>query len=160
MSVVAYKNGVMVSDSHIATNGLIVGNQPKVRRRANILVGACGNSTHIHDFLTLYDNAPNSVENFPEHKKHTVLPVVKGFTTDFTGIVALPDLLNSIHIFSNQGSFLVDFRSDHGYAIGSGGQFASALMMAGMEAIEAVKNTITRIQSCGGSLQIIKHEEI
>lgn len=140
MTVIAYKNGLLSSDSCISEGTVNIGGMRKIiRSRGGLMAGACG--------------CAESVEMFLGWAKKSLRLRVKPDLSDseFTGISIHPD---GKVIFYEQG--LIPYTLDaEFYAFGTGGDLALGAMAAGADAVEAVRIAIRFSHGCRGPIQAI-----
>lgn len=140
MTVWAYKDGVLASDSRISTHSAgITGEMKKViKSGAGWLGAAAGNATDMAQFLRWVDEGR-------EEDDATKLENVDGILISPKGKVFYVE--GDLHPFAVEAPF---------HAGGAGGYLAIGAMEMGATAEEAVHIAIKYNSSCGGEVQVVK----
>lgn len=145
MTVIAYRNGIMASDSRL-TNGdqIVPGGYSKIRRLEDgTLIGGCGDVVAIE---ALFEWAVGDRKVKP--------PKV---CRDADMIMVSPDGT----ITQMEGRYPYSVRDTGGYyAQGSGGDVALGAMHHGASAVDAVKAAIAHNAACGGEVQMLPLEPV
>jgi ATP-dependent protease HslVU (ClpYQ) peptidase subunit len=138
MTTIAYRDGVLVSDSQVTLGGMkLPGNAVKIgKTKTGILYGGAGSWASLGQFFD-WVNSPEDGE-LPEG--------------EYSGIIVLPK--GEVMEVEN-GSFLPKVKQKF-FSIGSGAPFALAAMMAGATAQQAVKIATKLDIHSGGSIKTIK----
>lgn len=146
MTVIAYRAGVLASDSRV-TNGtdIMPGGMVKIMRLEDgTLVGACGSAVGIH---ALFEWAQGTRKTKPPRVcKHAYM------------IMVSPD---GSSITQMEGRHPYTLKDTGGYyADGSGAAFALGAMHHGATAVEAVSAAIEHNAGCGGEVQVLHLEPV
>lgn len=139
MTVIAYKDGVIAADSLSTESGTVVctTSVKVVRSRKGILGGASGPSTFCTAFRKWIEG---------ECKKPITIPE-SGY-----GFIVRPNS-NLIELHDSNGHVL--YNKEY-HAIGSGQDFALAVMSMGGSAVDAVEAAIKLNVYCGGPVRFLK----
>jgi ATP-dependent protease HslVU (ClpYQ) peptidase subunit len=138
VTIVAYRSGVMASDSATSSDCLNLASMRKITRTPNgTLVGAAGSAYYIHMFLEWAEKGFNP-------KKKPPAP------DDFTGFIVHPDE-RAFFIESDLVFYPV---SAPFFSLGSGADVALGAMAAGATAIKAVQIAIDYCHACKGPIQV------
>ena len=137
MTVIAYKNGILASDSLVTLGTARAGSVRKICRGPNgSLAGLCGNTAYSDMFMSwIKSGEPNSAPDLSSD-------------SSFTAIVIRPNgkvymACSSTTLFLLKSPF---------HSIGSGSDFAVGAMEMGATAEEAVRVAIKHCISCGGKV--------
>lgn len=144
MTTIAYRNGVMASDTLVSDEGYLQKTfRPKIKEIRGCLVGCAGGAWAGNVFF----------EWFEGNKEDDCFANELSGDDDFTALVV--DANKEVFIYNRYLS--PDDVSDmDNVAIGSGSKIAMALMDFGATAEEAVKVTIDHDLYSGGKIQTIK----
>lgn len=139
MTAIAYRDGVMASDSLAECQNIVMGSVAKIVRRADgALAGAAGLEMVCAEFMRRF--ADGADEGFsPELKDES----------DFSAVVVTPD--RRIWQVNCRGRFQI---SAPFYVEGSAYQLMIGAMAAGASAEEAVEIAIKYDTRCGGPIQV------
>lgn len=143
MTVIAYRAGIMASDSRLTAGDHIVpGGYSKIRRLPDgTLIGGCGTAVGIE---ALFEWAVGNRKLKPPK-------VCKGGDM----LMVSPDGT----ITQMEGRYPFTLRDTGGYyAQGSGGDVALGAMHQGASAVDAVKAAIAHNAACGGEVQVLALE--
>lgn len=139
MTVWAYRDGILASDSLVVTERMKTGSTRKVTKSGSgWLAGGAGNATDMAQFLRW-------VEEGREEDDATKLENLEGFLVSPKGKTFLVEA--DLHPFPIEAEF---------HAGGSGCAVAIGAMEAGATAEEAVRIAIKHVTSCGGEIQVVK----
>lgn len=154
MTVIAFKDGEMVSDSQVTDeDGNFTLDSEKIfMLPSGGILGTAGDD----DIRNLYE----LVEHVTKKEEFPTKDDLSDTRCSFFGLLALPDCTLwyiDIHMVSYDNTDewnaqIGQINEDH-YAIGSGGQIALGAMDVGATAQEAVNAAIERNAYCGGDLQ-------
>ena len=145
MTVIAYRAGIMASDSRLTSGDQIIpGGYSKIRRLPDgTLIGGCGEAVAIE---AMFEWAVGDRKTKPPK-------ICKG--SDM--IMVSPDGT----ITQMEGRYPYTVRDNGGYyAQGSGGDVALGAMFQGASAVEAVKAAIAHNAACGGEVQMLPLEPV
>lgn len=139
MTVWAYRDGVLASDSLMIIDRLVAGYSRKViKSGSGWLAAGAGNATDMSQYLRW-------VEEGREEDDAVKLENLEGFLVSPKGKTFLVEA--DLHPFPIEGEF---------HAGGSGSPVAIGAMEMGATAIEAVEAAIKHTTSCGGEIQVVK----
>ena len=146
MTVIAYKNGVMVCDGQLTTGSdAVVTNFQKIRKIDGVgLVGFAGGAVGAQAAM---DWVADRVSTWEEDIKSMGSDDVPLFSYDRQTILAVEDG----RIFFFDGSGYLELGPQEYMAIGSGGTLAIGAMAAGASALDAVKAAIKHDTGCSGT---------
>lgn len=140
MTTIAYKDGIMASDSAASDSWQILTNKSTkiYRLGSGALFGGAGDAD-IRSILELFNDC-KSYKSLPTKKK------IIEEKTDFDGLLVLPKGAKIFHVWCNEPPGDSDERwhagvmpiEEHHYAIGSGAIFALPALDAGRSARDAV----------------------
>lgn len=138
MTVVAYKDGVLASDSLIQAGGMRSGSATKIiKTRDGFLAGGAGEMGKMVRFLRWADGDKSEPTEDLE---------------GFEGILVYPD--GRVISYDGTGEPL-DIKSEF-YALGTGSDIAIGVMEMGGTPQQAVKAAIKWSTGCGGKVQVVK----
>jgi 20S proteasome alpha/beta subunit len=143
MTTIAYKDGKLAADTMMIKGTTILGHVTKiVRREDGALCGGSGNLGWVQAFHRWFLAADEDVEPPPLSEYDTGIIVRKGNP--------------EIEIFENGSSF----HFEPAYtAIGSGSEFALAVMSVGADAETAVRTAMMFDPGTGGIVEVVEHGE-
>ena len=146
LTTIAYRDGVMASDSAYNQGSIIGGGQRQKlgHNPKGDLCGSCGISNWCHAFLKWFENGEEGEPPLPDKDKD-------GYTEGRAMIVRSDGM---IEIYENGGGFPV--KAEY-VAIGSGFELALGAMHAGATAKQAVAAAITHDTHSAGEILTIKH---
>jgi 20S proteasome alpha/beta subunit len=140
VTVIAFKDGVLASDTLISAGTTRTGQMNKIIKTKNgWLVGGAGRATSINE-LIVWAEAGMDFDNYPDDSKE-----LSAILVDPKGKVFLMD--EEYKPFPIKSKYHAD---------GSGGDLALGAMEAGASAEEAVKIAIKYDTACGGAVQKVK----
>lgn len=142
MTVIAYRDGIMASDSVGTVGDMAVGDHRKVvRSSCGFIAGASGDSGDSQRFLGwILDHGPKSGESFvPNDPDMGCMWVSPDGTVTRLGMKGAPYIITAPF-----------------HAMGSGREIALGAMAAGATADRAVEIAIQYIFGCGGPVQMVK----
>ncbi len=143
MTIIAFKEGVMASDSLICQDNKRIGSIKKIFELPNATVGLAGTWQHCITFLAWFKNnadLTNLPKDFHEEK------------WDFEALV-YNKTTKAVELYTN--AFTPDIIEADWYAIGMGADFALGAMAAGVSAETAVEIAIIFSIDCGGKVQVV-----
>lgn len=139
MTVWAYRDGVLASDSLVLVDRMICGQMRKViKSGSGWLAAGAGNATDMNQFLRW-------VEDGKEEDSAVKLENLEGFLVSPKGETFIVEA--DLHPMKIEAEF---------HAGGSGAAFAIGAMARGASAIEAVKIAMEYNSSCGGDIQVVR----
>lgn len=148
MTIIAYRNGIMASDSLVTERGLRVGMVRKIARTADgCLVGGVG-SMALNAAFQAWAHAHLAACLRCDEGFRPFVPAAWG--DQFTGVVVTPDVRMLI---VDQAQHLAVMEADF-HAEGSGQAIALGAMAHGATAEEAVAIAIRLDTACGGPIQV------
>lgn len=138
MTVIAYKDGLLASDSAISSDIVYIASMKKViRTSAGWLVGGCGDVVHVVRFLSWAEAGFKARSRPPPSE-------------DFAGMAIAPD--GSLSLFEKD---MMAFPVSAPFlAIGSGADLALGAMAHGASAAQAVEIAIQFCHGCKGPVQV------
>lgn len=145
MTVLAYRAGVLASDSQATLNGSSGAVARKIaRNKTGDLAGATGDAVYAQAFLDWFEagekkKRPDATEKGKADASNRGLIVRNG---------------GPIEIYEFDGMFKI--KAEY-YALGSGRSEALGAMAAGADAVGAVRAACAHDVYCGGEIQILKH---
>jgi 20S proteasome alpha/beta subunit len=144
LTIIAYKNGVLASDSRVTFNDLVLSDTiKKIHQHDGVMGGASGDASATHDFIKWIKKGAN-LKKLPKGK-------YRGLVILDRSLLEGSKKIQMIHV-DNQDEYFEVF--DEFTAIGSGDKIAIGAMSAGATAEEAVRIASEKITSCGGAIQI------
>lgn len=155
MTTIAYKDGVMASDSRLTAGSRIVpGNAKKIFRTAKAIVGVAGNADESLLYNPLFktlaspDDIPKWIEGLVSNDCDWDLLVV------FKNAPRVYYLVNisAEGDTDNSGFWCSELRDGEGMAIGSGSYYAVTAMGMGQSALEAVNTSMKYDSATGGRI--------
>lgn len=142
MTVIAYRQGIMASDSATGVGDMAIGTCRKiVRSSTGFIAGACGDAGEGSRFLEWV------LEGGPDFQKHFV-----PHDHDFGGLFVSPD--GTVRRLGLKGAPYIIEAPFH--AMGIGREVAMGAMAAGATAERAVEIAIQYMDGCGGPVQMVK----
>lgn len=150
MTTVAYKDGVLASDSQLEDSETgICGSIKKISKVDNCLIGGCGNAELLSWFL---NNFSGKIFNKVTHNPYTT--IASRNSDEFQGIVISP----RGKVFLLEGTLVpFEIKPMGGFiAIGAGASFAMGAMEAGASAEEAIRVASKFNSATGGRVQKVK----
>lgn len=135
MTTIAYRNGIMVSDTAVTLAGAIVGGTQKLFAANNHIIGAVGGRDAIVPLLKWAEAGMNE----------TAFPVFpEDDDAGFYAIIVSRDAPEKICYYwtTKKGSVIVDPMDTEYFAVGSGKHFAMGAMAHGASALDAVRAAI------------------
>lgn len=145
MTVIAYRNGVMASDSLVNADHVNVGTVKKVTKKAGWLAGGAGNLRDIALFLEIFEE---SIEEAGE--EFIISPEAK--FENLGGIIVSPEG-KVWHIEASGYPYQVE---DDFHVNGIGYEIAIGAFEMGATAEQAVEVAIKRSANCGGPVQVVR----
>lgn len=159
MTTVAYRDGVLASDSKVTMGHLYAMNQPKLHRlKGGAMLGQAGDCdvreiVHLLQAVTTEDAIPDK-------------DTLSATRTDFEGILVLPNKeVYYLAVFKEEFGSSVEWQAhvnklyNKFIACGSGGELAMAAMMQGASAEEAIKIAAALDIYTGGKVQTMELED-
>lgn len=142
MTIIAYKSGLLCSDSCIADENVIVGSMKKVTRATDgTIAGAAGLASSVGSFLSWVEKGRR-----PRNK-----PDLTG-DEDFAGITVMKD--GEVVFYDAP---MTPMRvTDEFFALGSGADVAIGAMEFGADPVDAVRVAIRRKFGCRGPIQAVR----
>lgn len=139
ITIVVYKDGVLVSDSLTCKGPQAFGSVRKiVKNKDGVMVGGAGTTAEVNMLLDWY------IDEDEEKPPLQALGL-----KDFEGIIIEPD--GKVYLLDDT---IYPFHIKQPcYALGSGADMAYGAMFAGASAEEAVKICIKNSAGCGGKIQ-------
>ena len=142
MTIIAYRDGVMASDSLIQANGVTSGMGRKITKtKQGFLVGGSGSFSNISLFLDWWED---------EAEDKPPLNMLKIDTMN--GIVVSKD---GVLTFDSPDMYPMEIKAKF-HTLGCGSEIATGAMEMGATAEEAVKIAIKYLGACGGKVQIVR----
>lgn len=135
MTVIAYRDGILASDSLVCSGDVYSGMAKKIAKAEGYLFGMAG---IIHEMPKFMEAILNGTDYKPEDK-------------EFSAICINP-MGNVFHFHGEAGSNGLHVTAPY-HAIGSGEHVALGAMYMGGSAEDAVKAAIKICRSCGGRVQ-------
>lgn len=149
MSVVAYRDGILASDSRTSIgSNMMTDNAKKVIKvtvkDTQILAGIVGESGHCYQLQEWVRKTGADFDNVPSGNKAAALVVKRaGKTTKM--------------FYLDEGLF---FPVNEPYmAVGSGLEYAQGALHVGASAVDAVSASIKYVATCGGKPQYVKFDD-
>lgn len=146
MTVIAYRNGIIATDSLIA-GSINLGDFTKGRSKNGWLTAVSGPVTEAQQYLDWFDN------EFVKNKKPVFEDVPIG--TEYGALLVSPK--DEFYMIDAGGYFpfkpLQDFAAE-----GSGLHIALGVMYQGGTAIDAVEAAIKYVPNCGGHIQVYERK--
>ena len=141
MTVLAYRNGVLATDSLISGN-INLGSFIKGRSKNGWLTGVSGPVTEAQEYLDWFDE-----QSFRGKVVFQDIPLGK----EYGALLISPK--DEFYMIESGGYFpfkpINDFVAD-----GAGGQIALGVMIQGGTVVDAVDAAIRYVPNCGGDIQI------
>lgn len=142
MSTIAFKDGILASDSACLQSGTSIGKMKKVYRVGKCLIGLCGETAFFTEFVDWFRDGADDADTFP-------------WTGDWNALVVSPN--NPITLYDNNSMTpLVFSKKDKYIAIGSGMDIALGCLYNGGSAKEAVQAAIKHNSSTKGPVRTYK----
>jgi hypothetical protein len=149
MTTIAYRDGVMASDTGMTMRGSRCGRATKIVRASDgRLIGACGSCSGAEAFKT-WALDPNYRDYEPPANP------IKDEQPDWSGLIAHPD--GQIEVFDG-GESSHKFAADY-YAAGSGRPEALGAMFMGATAEQAVRAAMAHDHGTWGDVLTLRHAE-
>ena len=157
MTTIAYKDGVLASDSRATAGGMIV--SEKAEKLFNVhgyLVGIAGSAAEGVAFVSWLEKHVLSQQVSSDLPQIEVIMPEPSDDEDFYALVIFPD--GRVFMYEG-GSHCYPIQDDF-YSIGSGSPFAMTAMSLGSSAIDAVQ--VAKKFDCysGGEIKSLKTKEI
>lgn len=153
MTTIAYRDGIIASDSRLSTNkGYVCSDTCKklFKLKDGAVLGLGG---HNHNGLVLLHELERAIKESKKPEAKKVLPKIQAKGVE--AILVSPN--GEVHIYEQCAwGKLEDCYDEDYYALGSGSYQACAVMDMGADAITAVKQGIRRDVSSGGRVQSYK----
>lgn len=137
MTALAYRDGVMASDTQLSANGTRQGYMIKCKKIRGWLVGGAGNASSI---ATVFDWFERGMKTKPDKVEN-----LGAILVDPEGKVFHMD--DQMHMYETHDDFHVQ---------GSASDIMRGAMAFGANAIEAVEIAIQEDTGCGGEITVIK----
>lgn len=148
MTTIAYKNGIIASDSRIVDSEAgTCGTIRKISKVDNCLIGACGNAELVAWFL---NNFNGRMFNKVNHNPQTT--ICNHRDDEFQGLIVSP----RGKVFMIEASLMPFEITTKQVAVGSGAAYAMGAMAAGKSAAEAVTIAMKFDMNSGGKVQKYK----
>ena len=140
MTAIAYRDGILAGDSHVAANGVTYGFTTKgLKTKDNFLVAAAGSAVDGYKFLkAVKDGEIDTLEDLPYE--------------NLDAILVYPDRKKIIHY--EQKGVLVYEAPFH--VLGAGSEMMVGAMEMGAGAEEAVRIACKHVHGCGGPIWVLK----
>ena len=140
MTVIAYKNGILASDTAVWSRSVCIGHVEKIiRTPGGIMAGSCGDSVSGDQFRQWVLSGRKKRWEPPSTEIEAIVIEKDGTVTRYYGASKTP--------YTAESPF---------YAIGCGYELALGAMAAGATAEDAVKIAIKYHSHCGGKVIILK----
>ena len=136
MTIVAYRNGVMASDSLMTNGGTRSAFMQKLFRIDDCLIGVSGECAPVMRFIEQFD-----------------LDKMSKLSNIVTGMYALIVKGRKVYMYDDGSMIPIDPATQY-VAIGSGAPFALGAMAIGAGPVRAVRAAIKHDIQCGGKIQI------
>jgi ATP-dependent protease HslVU (ClpYQ) peptidase subunit len=141
MTTIVYKDGILASDSQVTTGTFFVHTAAKIiKTNRGELAASAGRMIDHPPFIEWLNRENRKFKNFPK------------LSDSFEGILINQD--REIYSISNTGIFAPVL--DDYITAGSGSQIAVGALLAGVDAITAVKIAIEKDIYSGGEVQCLK----
>lgn len=138
MTTIAYRDGVLASDSLVTMNGIREGSAVKIERHRGVLFGGVGTWAAVVAFMTWVRNGA-----------HGRCPM-ESSGSESTGFIIAPT--GHALLWSDYGALTV---SRPFFALGSGREVALGAMAAGADAPQAVHHAIDYDIYSGGPVRVL-----
>lgn len=139
MTVVAYRDGVLASDSAASEGDTIAHGIKKIYRVRGNLIGCAGYLSDISKFINWF-RAGGEEDEFPKMKDLSALMVSRE---------------GNVYCYDHIGPTPTQITSSY-CATGSGMQIALGAMYAGADAVQAVKAAIKHNGGCAGPVRTLR----
>ncbi len=153
MSIVAYRDGVIASDTAVSSKDALIPNAiPKIMAlKDNTFIGAVGDAVVIQNFFKKF----SKFDNWSPILENTINSSPLNIDNDeaMNLIMIKPD---GVIKYLYNGGWLEYSRNLRYFAIGSGKSFALGSLYAGSSAIDAVRASIEFDFYCGGDVVFIR----
>lgn len=147
MTVIAYRNGIMASDSLLVDGYSRIGTAQKIDKVRGWIIGGAGDFDATEAFMAKFD--PSVI------RKNIYIPFYPGAPRDGEECKLLAvSPRGEMYEFSSAGVFGRVYGPY--YALGAGADSAMAAMAMGATAEKAVQIAIKHNMACGGKVQVVK----
>lgn len=154
MTVIAYKNGVMASDSVVNGGSIIDGSAGKIaRNKAGDLMGASGDLG--------WCSAMQKWFIAGERGKRPHRAINSDGTYSCCAIIVRADQRDRVWVLescADHAPFHILISERSGYAAGSGWEVARGAMFAGADAIQSAIAACSLVNTCGGDVHALGHK--
>jgi ATP-dependent protease HslVU (ClpYQ) peptidase subunit len=149
MTILAYRNGVLASDSRVTFNDMILSdNFPKIAQSNGVIGGASGDADATERFVRWIKKGADK-KTIPDKGKYRALMIKLKGDNNINSDIFEQEV--KITYIENGDPMVLD---QEFVAIGSGAEIAIGAMEMGASAEKAVTIATKRMSSCGGPLQV------